>query len=159
MDFVPDADITPSCSICLSTFTSLTENFCTTSCNHCFHFSCIAKHIESEKNECPLCRHVLFEKKPITESSSPAIDTYYDELPTDTDTDTDTNNFDIHVDEFMINRITNHLVRSEISYKQLVTSLCFIEHDEFSGNDTFINNSDYIFGKIRQILNAIQPPP
>lgn len=83
----------------------------------------------------------------------------FEQLPTDTDTDTDTNNFDIHVDEFMINRITNHLVRSEISYKQLVTSLCFIEHDEFSGNDTLINNSDYIFGKIRQVMNAIQPPP
>ena len=155
MDVVSDNNITPSCSICLSNFTSLTENFCTTSCNHCFHLSCIAKHIESEKNECPLCRHVLFEKTTQTESSS-ETETFYDELPTDTNTNT--NNFDTIVDEFILNRITNHLVRSEISYKQLVTSLCFLEHDEFSGNDTLINNSDYIFGKIRQVLNTIQPP-
>ena len=155
MDFVSNANM-QSCSICLSNFTSLTENFCTTSCNHCFHLSCIAKHIESEKNECPLCRHVLFEKNPQPDAS-PTIETFYDELPIDTDT----NNVDTFVDEFIINRITNHLVRNEISYKQLVTSLCFLEHDEFSGNDTLINNSDYIFGKIRQVLNAIQPnsPP
>ena len=62
------------------------------------------------------------------------------------------------MDELILNRVTNHLVISEISYKQLVTSLCFLEHDEFSGNDTLINNSDYIFGKIRQVLNTIQPP-
>ena len=77
MDFVSDNNITPSCSICLSNFTSLTENFCTTSCNHCFHLSCIAKHIESEKNECPLCRHVLFEKTILPESTS-LIETFYD---------------------------------------------------------------------------------
>ena len=44
------------CSICLSPLTQSGKDLYTTSCQHRFHFECLAKSVQAQNNECPLCR-------------------------------------------------------------------------------------------------------
>ncbi|CAF3879577.1 unnamed protein product [Rotaria sp. Silwood1] len=44
------------CSICLSSLTQQGLDIFTTACKHQFHFQCLAKNVQAQNNECPLCR-------------------------------------------------------------------------------------------------------
>jgi hypothetical protein len=44
------------CSICLSPLKEQGLDIFTTACQHQFHFKCLAKNIQAQNNECPLCR-------------------------------------------------------------------------------------------------------
>jgi hypothetical protein len=44
------------CSICLSPLSQQGLDIFTTACQHQFHFQCLAKNIQAQNNECPLCR-------------------------------------------------------------------------------------------------------
>jgi hypothetical protein len=44
------------CSICLSPLSQLGMDVFTTSCQHKFHFQCLAKNVQAQNAECPLCR-------------------------------------------------------------------------------------------------------
>ena len=47
------------CSICLSPLSQPGMDVFTTSCQHAFHFQCLAKNVQAQNNECPLCRKHL----------------------------------------------------------------------------------------------------
>ena len=124
------------CSICLDPITC-NDNLCKTICKHSFHSSCLAKHIYKKKTECPLCRSKLFD---ISEQEEE-----YDEISPNLDKQ-----------ELLINKICNYLNNEDICFKDLITNLCFIEHEEFlmsKNRSELQNNSDFIFGKIRYIIN------
>ena len=64
------------CSICLSSLTQPGMDVFTTSCQHQFHFQCLIKHLQSQNNECPLCRTLLQSLADIVKgpgSSSPVV--------------------------------------------------------------------------------------
>ncbi|CAF5188862.1 unnamed protein product, partial [Rotaria sp. Silwood1] len=42
--------------ICLSSLTQQGPDIFTTACKHQFHFQCLAKNVQAQNNECPLCR-------------------------------------------------------------------------------------------------------
>ena len=44
------------CSICLSPLSQPNMDIFTTSCQHQFHFQCLAKNVQAQNAECPLCR-------------------------------------------------------------------------------------------------------
>lgn len=44
------------CSICLSPLSQPGMDVFTTSCQHQFHFQCLAKNVQAQNAECPLCR-------------------------------------------------------------------------------------------------------
>lgn len=48
------------CTICLTSLTSGTP-LLTLSCNHKFHFQCLALNIQARNKECPLCRAAIDE--------------------------------------------------------------------------------------------------
>jgi hypothetical protein len=48
------------CPICLDPIES-NVNCMTTECGHCFHASCILKHVSMTKGGCPMCRAVMVE--------------------------------------------------------------------------------------------------
>jgi hypothetical protein len=50
------SNTTEECSICLSPLTQQGLDIFTTSCQHKFHFQCLAKNVQAQNNECPLCR-------------------------------------------------------------------------------------------------------
>lgn len=56
------------CTICFDTNTQA-HNDVTLSCNHTFHKDCLERHIESNKEVCPMCRHPieveLLERRPL----------------------------------------------------------------------------------------------
>jgi hypothetical protein len=118
------------------------NNFCKTCCNHLFHVNCLGKHIYLKNNNCPLCRKSLFEENYTTFEEEEEAEAEYDET---------TNTLDNK--ELIINKICNYLKTENIDFKDVITNLCFIEHDEFEKLDVFQTNSDYIYGKIRYIIN------
>lgn len=48
--------VTDVCSICLSSLIQSGKDLYTTSCQHRFHFECLAKSVQAQNDECPLCR-------------------------------------------------------------------------------------------------------
>ena len=44
------------CSICLVPLSQQGLDIYTTACHHQFHFQCLAKNVQAQNNECPLCR-------------------------------------------------------------------------------------------------------
>ncbi|CAF4073033.1 unnamed protein product [Rotaria sordida] len=50
------SNIIEECSICLSPLTQQGLDIFTTACKHQFHFQCLAKNVQAQNNECPLCR-------------------------------------------------------------------------------------------------------
>lgn len=61
------------CSICLSSLTQSGLDVFTTACQHKFHFQCLAKNIQAQNNECPLCRTRLESLVNILNSTSNTI--------------------------------------------------------------------------------------
>lgn len=56
------------CSICLD---DIKENMHTTKCNHIFHVKCINEWCNTfDKNTCPKCRFILYEKKDVSEETT-----------------------------------------------------------------------------------------
>lgn len=51
-----NSQISDECSICLVSLTQPGLDVFTTACQHRFHFQCLAKNIQAQNNECPLCR-------------------------------------------------------------------------------------------------------
>jgi hypothetical protein len=47
------------CSICLVPLSQQGLDLFTTACHHQFHFQCLAKNVQAQNNECPLCRAPL----------------------------------------------------------------------------------------------------
>jgi len=47
------------CSICLIPLSQPGLDIYTTACHHQFHFQCLAKNVQAQNNECPLCRTPL----------------------------------------------------------------------------------------------------
>ncbi|CAF4069220.1 unnamed protein product [Rotaria sp. Silwood2] len=45
-----------TCSICLSSLKQQGLDIFATACKHQFHFQCLAKNVQAQNNECPLCR-------------------------------------------------------------------------------------------------------
>lgn len=149
---------TETCSICLNNFNSTTENYCTTSCNHCFHFSCIAKHIGTNKTQCPLCRNTLFEDN-INDNNTSTNDSSTNDTSIEDESSDEEELLEGEEERIKIlfKKIYNHLAMDGISYKQLVLDLCYLEHEEFQDASNALENSDYIFGKIRQVINRYNP--
>ncbi|CAF4891547.1 unnamed protein product [Rotaria sp. Silwood1] len=62
MDNTPSSNnssqATDDCTICLTSLTPGTP-LLTLSCNHKFHFQCLALNIQAKNNECPLCRATI----------------------------------------------------------------------------------------------------
>ena len=50
------------CPICFIDLIPGSFNYCITECGHSFCLSCISKHVSTNKNCCPYCRTILFEK-------------------------------------------------------------------------------------------------
>lgn len=57
-----------ACAICLETLSNNSPDFFKGHCNHCFHGSCIIKHVIYNNAECPICRANLT-KEDITPTS------------------------------------------------------------------------------------------
>ena len=51
-----NSNINDECSICLVPLSQQGLDIFTTACHHQFHFQCLAKNIQAQNNECPLCR-------------------------------------------------------------------------------------------------------
>lgn len=130
------------CSICLDTITC-NDNLCKTICKHSFHSSCIAKHIYKKKTDCPLCRSKLFDISKQEEE---------DQDNEESDDEYDVTSPDLENKELVINKIGNYLKEQGIEFKDLIQNLCFLEHEEFE-IDYLQNNSDFIYGKIRYVIN------
>lgn len=62
-----------TCPICLETLYNNCPDFFKGHCNHCFHGSCIIKHVIHNNAECPMCRVNLTREDttPINRSNSP----------------------------------------------------------------------------------------
>ena len=62
-----------TCAICLETLSNNGPDFFKGHCNHCFHCSCIIKHVIHNNAECPMCRVNLTkeENTPIYRSNPP----------------------------------------------------------------------------------------
>lgn len=62
-----------TCAICLETLSNNGPDFFKGHCNHCFHGSCIIKHVIHNNAECPMCRVNLTkeENTPIYRSNPP----------------------------------------------------------------------------------------
>jgi hypothetical protein len=50
------SNTTEECSICLGSLSQQGKDTYTTACQHTFHFQCLAKHVQAQNSECPLCR-------------------------------------------------------------------------------------------------------
>lgn len=51
-----NAKVGDECSICLIPLSQPGLDIYTTACHHQFHFQCLAKNVQAQNNECPLCR-------------------------------------------------------------------------------------------------------
>ena len=62
-----------TCAICLETLSNTSPDFFKGHCNHCFHGSCIIKHVIHNNAECPMCRVNLTKEEttPIYRSNPP----------------------------------------------------------------------------------------
>ena len=62
-----------TCAICLETLSNNSPDFFKGHCNHCFHGSCIIKHVIYNNAECPICRVNLTKEEniPIYRSNPP----------------------------------------------------------------------------------------
>ena len=62
-----------TCAICLETLYNNSPDFFKGHCNHCFHGSCIIKHVIHNNTECPMCRVNLTKEEatPIYRSNPP----------------------------------------------------------------------------------------
>ena len=65
--------MTDMCAICLETLSNNSSDFFKGHCNHCFHGSCIIKHVIHNNAECPICRVNLTREDtiPIQRSNAP----------------------------------------------------------------------------------------
>ena len=59
-----------ACAICLETLSNNSPDFFKGHCNHCFHGSCIIKHVIYNNAECPICRANLTKEDTISTSTS-----------------------------------------------------------------------------------------
>ena len=63
-----------TCAICLETLSNNGPDFFKGHCNHCFHGSCIIKHVIHNNAECPMCRVNLTKEDtiPISRTNPPS---------------------------------------------------------------------------------------
>ena len=66
-----------TCAICLETLSNNGPDFFKGHCNHCFHGSCIIKHVIHNNAECPMCRVNLTKEDtvPISRTNPPSPNT------------------------------------------------------------------------------------
>ena len=66
-----------TCAICLEVVSSSGPDFFKSHCNHCFHGSCIIKHVIHNNAECPMCRVNLTKEDtvPISRTNPPSPNT------------------------------------------------------------------------------------
>ena len=50
------------CPICLCSIKNKKTDFIATSCGHCFHASCLMKHLSMNGFSCPYCRNIMAEE-------------------------------------------------------------------------------------------------
>ena len=130
------------CPICWDPITD-NDNFCKTICKHKYHSNCISKYIFKKNSECPVCRSKLFDISKEEE----------DQDNQESDDEYDVTSPDLGNTELIINKIGNYLKEESIEFKDLIQNLCFLEHEEFEKLDDLQNNSDFIYGKIRYVIN------
>ena len=63
-----------TCAICLESLCNNSSDFFKSHCNHCFHGSCIIKHVIHNNAECPMCRVNLTKEDtiPISRTNPPS---------------------------------------------------------------------------------------
>jgi hypothetical protein len=61
------------CSICLVPLSQQGLDIFTTACHHQFHFQCLAKNVQAQNSECPLCRTHLDSLVNILKATSNSI--------------------------------------------------------------------------------------
>jgi len=66
-----------TCAICLELLSNNSLDFFKSHCNHCFHGSCIIKHVIHNNAECPMCRVNLTKEDtiPISRTNPPSPNT------------------------------------------------------------------------------------
>ena len=66
-----------TCAICLELLSNNSLDFFKSHCNHCFHGSCIIKHVIYNNAECPMCRVNLTKEDtiPISRTNPPSPNT------------------------------------------------------------------------------------
>ena len=66
-----------TCAICLELLSNNSLDFFKSHCNHCFHGSCIIKHVIYNNTECPMCRVNLTKEDtiPISRTNPPSPNT------------------------------------------------------------------------------------
>lgn len=66
-----------TCAVCLELLSNSAPDFFKSHCNHCFHGSCIIKHVIHNNAECPICRANLTKEEtvPISQTNSPSPNT------------------------------------------------------------------------------------
>ena len=60
------------CPICLCSIKNKKTDFIATDCGHCFHASCLMRHLSMNGFSCPYCRNMMAENHDEEEEPAPA---------------------------------------------------------------------------------------
>lgn len=143
-----------SCPICMEMVVR-DINCVVTECKHCFHSSCLMRHISYNGFSCPYCRKCLAEE-PVCEDTSSEVSYIglrslvalpIDELLSEDLDNTTNEHLEIEYPEITVEQMTQHLFNSAFTVEELVAVLMY------SNSETTTDEEELLTERLYNCMN------
>jgi len=149
MDISNDNEEDNSCPICMEIVVR-DINCVVTECKHCFHTSCLMRHVSYNGFGCPYCRQCLAEEPDCADTNS---DVSYiglrDLLPVDSLFPDTIEPLEMEYPEITVEQMTQHLFNSAFTVEELVAVLMY------SNSETTTEEEEILTERLYNCMNQV----